>query len=190
MSLKELKKVSLSDSQMHQATGCKVLQQSELRKYKTLEELFDHNRTEYTDSPQSIIILYLQTPEYGHWCCVTKDGNDVEFFDPYGCNVNPVSPWGGFPDSELIFSKNNNAELKQNYRYLAELMFKSPYNLFYNEHVFQASQPDINTCGRHVCFRIMNNELNLSQYKKTLDGLAKDTGFNYDDLVTIGTASV
>lgn len=160
-SLAALKNISLSETQVSKMSDTKVLLYSELYKYKTLEELLDHNGGK-------VIILYLQTDSYGHWTTLIKttiknkknDNECVEWFDPYGL----------FPDDEFEFSSPEmNEKHKQDYKYITQLLRESPYILSYNHYKFQEKAHNVATCGFWCVNRINNSTLTLEQYKKMID---------------------
>jgi hypothetical protein len=183
-----LKQYPLSNTEIERITGYKMLSYSELYNYDNLEHLLHmHNG--------SVIIMYHQTENYGHYCCLNKltEKNElykelIEFFDPYGL----------FPDKQLNFTDYEmNAKLKQNHTYLSYLMYSSPYKLSFNEHRFQG--PAVQTCGFHCAHRILYKELLLKEYKKRMDENVKalkklikqkdkkisTKAINYDDLVVV-----
>ena len=131
----------------------------------------------------SVIIMYLQSDEYGHYCCLNKiSDKEVEFFDPYGL----------FPDKQLKFSDYNvNKKHKQNHTYLSWLLYKSPYKLSFNHYKFQTKTPPTQTCGWHCALRIKHKNLSLKEYKNMMDDgvkKLKNLGLknaNYDDFVVV-----
>lgn len=107
------------------------------------------------------IILYFTAMNFGHYVCLTRRGDEVEFFDPYGLMI----------DDELDFiDKNLNYNLikskNQDYGYLSKLLIDSNYKLCYNQYQFQKEKKDVNTCGRHCVVRCMMKKLNLEKYRK------------------------
>jgi hypothetical protein len=172
--IKNLKKKSLSNSDILNGTygKAKLYTYPQLSKFKTLDDAFD--------GCDSIVLLYLQTPNYGHWCCLNKINNNlVEFFDPYGYVI----------DSELKWvNKKTRKELKQECPNLSKLLIKSRYQLSYNEYEFQSEKKDINTCGRHCIIRICYRKIPLETYKKMFKSVIKMG--NPDDIVTILTYDI
>jgi hypothetical protein len=129
----------------------KVLKYGDLEQFNTIDELLEpHNNA---------IILYETAPNYGHWCCVLKYGDTVEFFDPYGMGIDQqrkhISP---------EFKKRSNQE----YPWLSILLNKCDYNLVENRHKLQKLENDISTCGRHVCLRVILRDIDLDRYIKIL----------------------
>jgi mRNA-degrading endonuclease YafQ of YafQ-DinJ toxin-antitoxin module len=128
------------------------------------------------------IILFEAKPKYGHWCCLFKQNEKLlEFFNPYG----------GYPDDSLEYIPMHFRLISnQYYPYLSSLMYKSPYELSYNEHKFQKHNKDIKTCGRHAAVRLVFRHLSLDKYKELLDFLRKILKMNYDEIVTLLTGYI
>ena len=118
---------------------------------------------------------------YGHWVCLTRNDNNLEFFDSYGFFVDdPIY----FKNSSKYFRKVNN----QNYPHLTYLLLKATpeYNINYNEIRFQKMNSNISTCGRHVACRICYKQLDLYSYYNFL----KSIGNNLDKVVTMLTYKI
>lgn len=125
------------------------------------------------------IILYEAKPKYGHWIALIKKGDVIEFFNPYG----------GLPDASLkLIDPVFRVKSHQLLPHLKMLMFKSSYELNYNEFQFQGKGFDIKTCGRHCVVRVLCKDINIYQYKNLLDQLCKITRTDYDGIVTILTS--
>jgi hypothetical protein len=150
---------------------CKIVLYPDLYKYKTLDEILGANRT--------CIVLFESQPNYGHWVCIIRRDNDVEFFNSYG----------GYPDDTLKHIETKFAlKPHQNKPYLSMLIMKSPYNLFYNEFKFQKEKGDIKTCGRHCVVRAKHKNLDIYDYKEKLDALCEKYNTDYDNIVTMMTS--
>lgn len=172
--LKKLKKKALSNKDIidNVKHNISFVTYPELENFNSLDDVFDDNK--------SILILYLQSPNFGHWTCLNKLGNNlIEFFDPYGILI----------DNELKFnSKELNDKLEQDAPFLSKLMIDSQYNLSYNEFSFQEEASNINTCGRHCIVRMNHLNLSLNQYKNVFSKLKKF--LSPDDVVTIMTFDI
>ena len=147
-----------------------ILKYSKLARYKSIDELLP-GQMNYC------ILLYEDSPNKGHWVCVSKYDNTVEFFDSYG----------GAPDTQL----NWNAEIinqKLNQKpFLTNLFDSSTYDIIYNPIDYQGDHDDINTCGRHCVFRILNliqKGKTLKKYYDMMKMLKKKTGATFDDIVS------
>lgn len=134
-----------------------VIRIIDLDKYHSIDEmLYPYDQC---------ILLYESKPHYGHWCCLTKYGDSLEFFDSYG----------GFPDEQLDYIDKDFAhESGQDNKYLTQLLLECPYTLSYNDHVFQKMDPKIATCGKWVAVRCMLKELPLEVFKDLFFGKYSD----------------
>ena len=161
------KKIPLSDSDVLKLVEnkAKILVYSDLQKYDTLDEALGPH--------QAAFLLYESQPDYGHWTCIFRNDDYVEFFDPYGI----------FPDNELEWIPDNFRKVSgQMYPQLSALLYKSPYDLEYNEHKFQKKGAGVNTCGRWSALRLVFRYLSLKDFAK----LFKHK--NADDLVSVLTS--
>jgi hypothetical protein len=168
----KLKSVPFSNTDIED--GCdgkvKIIRYEDIYKFKTLDELL---------SPyNAVCILYQTKPNYGHWCCLFRVGNLVEFHDPYGYKI----------DEQLEFiNPEFRKKSNQNYPYLSKLMLQSPYKLSYNNKKLQKRANDVSSCGRHCCLRLILKEVPLKDYQNFLQ-----TGgsLNPDDKATFLTAFI
>jgi hypothetical protein len=137
----------------------------EIKNYRTLDQLL---------GPSGVcVILYLWKEGYGHWVCVTKHENLIEYFDSYG----------KFPDVYLDeIPEPFRSQSGQTEASLSKLMKESPYDLSYNEYPFQKEADDISTCGKWVIVRALLREITLEQFKDLF------LGKYGDDIVTILTS--
>lgn len=151
----------------------KVLTYKQLPQFKNINQLLEPYK--------NFIMLYLAKPNYGHWTCVLKHPDRIEFFDPYGGNNN-------IPDTVLDkIDVNVRNTTNQNYPYLSRLLDQSRYPIEYNNYQFQQHKSDIKTCGRHCIVRVLFKNLLLDDYYKLMTSLCHKLGLNYDQLVTLIT---
>ena len=149
-----------------------IVMYPDLYKYNNIDEILDPYG--------ACILLFESKPKYGHWCAIFKTSNTtLEFFNPYG----------GYPDDSLEYIPMHFREISnQLYPYLTILMINSPYQLSYNEIQFQKHNKNIKTCGRHCVVRLLYRYLSLYEYYNDLKNLSDDTGYNFDQLVTLLTS--
>lgn len=172
--LKTYEDIALSDSQLLNLIDGKanLVLYPDLVKCNSLDEVLGDN--------EACILLFEAKPNYGHWTCLHRQGDLVEFFNPYG----------GYPDDSLEYIPLHFREVSNQLEpYLSMLMYNSPYKLSYNEHKFQHRGKDIKTCGRHCAMRLIYRDLNLPEYTQLLKDLTDKTGLNTDELVAFLTAS-
>lgn len=162
----------------------KIIKYSDLKNVKNIEDLLPNNKS-------NVVILYeINGINDGHWVAIMrykdhKRGDIIEFFDSIADD--------GSPDSELKWiSKSKNKMFGQSKPYLTNLLNKSVLPVIFNKLKFQSdgNKKDgylINTCGKHIVFRILNlldKDLNLEDYQKLLKDVKKDSGNTFDEIVS------
>lgn len=153
----------------------KIFLYPELRNVRYIDELLDHNGR--------AIMLFLHTPNSGHWISILKKGNTIEFFDSYGYK----------PDTQqekIGVDKEKQKELGQDGKLLYELAKKNGYKIIYNKKQNQSKKDGVNTCGRHSLMRILFHELSLKEYNKMMREISKKHNINIDDIVTVYTSKI
>ena len=160
-----------TDTQIKKVAGkdTKMVTYPNLKKYKTLEQVFGNKK--------NVIILYLHdetpTSQVGHWCCLIKHPNSIEFYDSYGM----------MPDDIIIMkTEQDRDKTRQEHNYLSALLYNSKENVEYNEFQFQDNDKDINTCGAHTGVRCRFSDIPLNEYQSVFN-LLKKHGVNTDKLV-------
>ncbi len=124
-----------------------------------------------------IVLCYLTKLNFGHWTCIFKNQDGINFFDPYGY----------FPDSELRW-KSVSPEVKQNHTWLLSLLNDSNVPVHWNEFDLQSKAPNVSTCGRHVIVRLMLSPLNAETYKKVILKTCEKHKSTPDELVVALTS--
>ncbi len=173
MNLEAIKEYALSNDDIQQILNpdTKLWTYPELAGVSTIEELFD--------GLGRCIILYLTEDQHtGHWVCMMKRGNKVEYFDPYGKK----------PDNPLTWlSREAKAELDESQSYLYPLFRRGKVQVISSSYPYQKNVADVNTCGRHCITRLVLKDYSLEQYYDLIQksGLDPDTFvslFTYDIL--------
>jgi hypothetical protein len=160
---------SLNPIEIQQIAQCpiNVLKYSELCQFKNISELFP--------KPCKCVLLLFETKfNNGHWCCLIKHKNSIEFFDPYAF----------LPDDELKFTNEKFREQNNmNIPYLTYLLLTSKLPIEYNDYQFQRFAKGVNTCGRWCGYRMQHHTMSIDdfidffkqfQYKKRLDYVIVD----------------
>ena len=167
-----IEETPLSDAIIKQyLPSARILKYSELANYNIIDDLLPYNKSYF-------VLLIEKKLNEGHWVCVLRQDDKIEFFDSYG----------GYPSSQLEWSKKNNYKLGQNRKWLNILFDNSPLDVIYNKIKFQSTNDDINTCGRHCICRIKSmlmNNIDLDDYHKLLENIRDDTGLTFDEIVSI-----
>jgi hypothetical protein len=163
---KPLRSYSLSNFDINKMIPTlKIISYPDLLKYQTIDQALDEKGR--------LMILYLTSDMHtGHWICLLKRKNKIEFFDPYG-NIKP-------DEEEKWISKKKSIEFDQDTHYLTKLLKESGYKIVYNKFPFQSENKDIATCGRHCATRLYFKHLSLPEYTQ----MVLDSGISPDDFVT------
>lgn len=161
----------LTDKQVKRIAGkgSKIITYPQLKKYKSIEQLFGKNN--------KIIILYVhdETPTdlTGHWDALIKHPNSIEFFDSYSFQ----------PDDILNLKSNEDRkDTKQEHNFLSKLLYESKKPVEYNEFQYQDTNDDINTCGAHTAIRCRFSDIPLTQYQEIFN-ILKSHDIDTDKLV-------
>jgi len=131
----------------------KILKYSELENYNTIDDLIP-------DKDDFRILLLESEPRVGHWVCLIRKGDTLEFFDSYGKSHK----------GELKYiPKIVNKMLNQPDDYLTRIM-KSSKNPIFSLLKLQNENPNIATCGRHVIARILTSKAgyDLTDYERLI----------------------
>jgi hypothetical protein len=129
------------------------------------------------DKKGRCILLFLtSSPTEGHWCCLLRRNNHIEFFDPYG--ETPEEVMDNIPQQLLN-------QLDENQPYLTNLLRQCGLPVYYNTHGFQQDKNEVNTCGRWCVTRCLYDNKTLEQFYDVI----KKSGMKPDDFVTGLTAN-
>lgn len=130
-----------------------ILKYSELAKYPTLHDLLPEVKS-------SVILLYEDSPNRGHWVAVAKSAEDtITYFDSYG----------GPPDEPLNWTpKDRRIQLGAGRPLLTLLLDKAPEQVVYNKVKYQRVSEKVNNCGRWCVLYILKmlSGLDLNQFHK------------------------
>lgn len=142
-----------------------IIEYNTLYNINSLDEIFKND---------SCVILYRSSPSLAHWCCIFKNKEGLNFFDPYGTIIDNEIEEIKKINPSYINEYYNNGEKK-----LIELILKDRYeHIIYNEYKMQQLKSNINTCGRHVCCRLLYKNLSLEEYINELYKYNNDKYFD------------
>jgi len=166
MSLFEAKKYPLSDKDIRDLLGnnIKIITYPMLKNYSSIDQCFDNEG-------RCILLFLTSSPTSGHWCCMLRKKNEIEFFDPYG-----IKPEG----QKDYIDKSMLEKLGETKPDLMKLLVGSDLPVVYNTFPFQNDSADVSTCGRHCIVRCMYAPYSLGKYKTII----KSSGLNPDNFVT------
>ena len=159
----------LTSSQVVAISQCniRVILYEELQMYDTIDDLLK--------GAVGIVILYQVSKYAGHFVCLLKKENLIEFFDSYGFK----------PDDELIYCEYDE---KFNKKLLLDLLRYEEIHgktVIFNTHKLQLPSKNVATCGRFCGLRLAFRNLNQSQFINMFIG----SRMNKDTLATIMTMS-
>jgi len=123
---------------------------SELQEYDDLDDVLGKYG--------ALVLLYETRDHFGHWTAVFRvNKNTIEHFDSYGLK----------PDDEIKFVPEYFRRLNyETIPHLTYLLYKSNYNVIYNEYKLQKKEPGINTCGRWVATRLKYRMIPQKKFAK------------------------
>lgn len=156
--------------------NAKIITNKDLLNYNKLEDVFNpENKRDFLDY---VIILFLDKPNQGHWTALNRMGPVIEFFDSYG---NPPEKVYDFCPMEI------RKQLGTEDNYLCKLLDNFDGKVVYNPIDYQSDKKDVNTCGRHCCYRIITmfgKGFDLNEYYDWMNNAKKYFNYkNYDDVV-------
>ena len=126
-----------------------------------------------------VVILYMLTDSFGHYCCLWVRDNSLNFFNSYGDMVDDPRVYCGVK-TELMIKMHETSPV------LLKLMVNSRYKtLNFNQYKFQGPKPS--TCGRFCVVRVWLWQFDDDEFKKFITN-GKEA--NPDQLVTLLTENV
>lgn len=152
----------------------KILTYKQLSKYQNINQLLP-------DPIDYAIILYLDEPNKGHWTAILKYDNKFEMFDPYGIKT---------LDQQLNWVPcTMRIKLGVSVPYITRLFnsIKKPQKGILSTFEYQDDKDNVNTCGRHVVYRILkmlNDKMDIEEYYKHMKKLRKEFNLTYDEIVS------
>jgi hypothetical protein len=150
--------------------NAKIILYNKLNDMEHIDELLPNNKS-------YAFVLIEDSPNRGHWVCLDKLDNKINFFDSYG----------GAPDTQLKWTPMEEREkLGQEEKTLTKLLKTSGYKVNYNPVKYQEKGSDIQTCGRHCCMRVkrMLDGDDLDDYLKFMNKTKNTMGKDYDEVVS------
>lgn len=143
----------------------------------TYQDLKGHSSLPFDRKGRLILLFPNASPTEGHWCCLLKRRNEIEFFDPYGDP--PESQKEDLPEE-------TQEQFGIEEPMLTRLLRQSRCPVFYNTYPFQKERGDVNTCGRHCVVRCLYAPSSLKQYKQAIS----KSGLTPDEFVVGITADI
>jgi hypothetical protein len=145
-------------------------------------QIFNYDRIQQllTKARSYVVILVEHSVGEGHWQCLLRYGDTIEFFCSYGSYPDEAYEWN---------TPQQNMEVDAPTPYLSTLLKKAEgdgFNIIYNKVDYQTEGNDITTCGAYVVFRILtfiHDDMNLGDFQKLMAHLKHTTHKSYDQIV-------
>ena len=135
----------LSNIDVQNKVGCKFILYENMHKVNNINELL----------PMTLILY--QLANVGHFCCVFRNKEGINFFDPLGFK----------PDDELKLS--NDYAPNHKFTYLIKLLSNTNEQIIYNEYKLQAS--GTSTCGHWCTVRMSSINLTCDEFADCFRGV-------------------
>lgn len=161
---------SLGDNDIRKLLGgdCKITTYTDLNNVSHINEIFDRKG-------RAVVFFPQESASVGHWIGLIKDGRHIEFFDSYG----------NYPDKQKP-DIDTQKELQIDQPLLTKLLEDSGCRVIYNKVALQKTKDDVQSCGRHVCVRLLYSKYPIAKYR----AMIKRTGLTPDEFVVRETMQV
>lgn len=179
---KELLNVPTTPYDLFRIAGkkCNVFTYPEISKFKFYTQLFKKGNSEYANQDDGLIfddsfciILYLTGERCGHWTCISRNRNGINFLDSYGDVI----------DDQL--KHVDSSIFGQNKKHLVKLMQRANKPIYYNDLQIQRFSSNIATCGRYCALYLKYDHMLIDDFVKTLLSKAKEYSVSPDMLVCL-----
>jgi hypothetical protein len=116
----------------------------------------------------------------GHWCCILRYGDTIEWFDSYG-----LRPTGEIDFIPRVINQMLGQEKNHFYKLLKAV---KNHKVIWNKKRFQKLKNGINTCGRWCILRIltcMEMFFSLEDFIDFIQKTKDETGMTGDEIATM-----
>lgn len=172
--VKQVIKKPMGDDNIRQyLPDAKIIRYAEIFEYDKITQLLPKSR-------DYVVILVEHQLGEGHWQCLLRYGNTIEFFCSYGSYPDEAYEWN---------SPEQNMEVGAPEPYLTTLLKKAEsvgFNVIYNKIDYQSEGKDVTTCGAYVVFRILTflkDDMNLNDFQQLMRFIKNKTKKSYDQIV-------
>jgi hypothetical protein len=150
----------------------RVMRYADLADYDNIEEVLP-------EAKSHVFLLYQHRPNDGHFVCIMRYGNVIEFFCSYGSKIDGPLYWTSLPEREA---------LGEGKPWLSMLLKKAGkrFKAIHNPVDFQSKKDGVATCGAYCVMRInqlLNHNQDLHEFIDYMKELKEDTGLSYDEIV-------
>ena len=149
----------------------RVMRYAELADYDSIQQLLPTAKSH-------VFLLYQHRPNDGHFVCLMRYGNTIEFFCSYGSKIDAPLKWTALKDR---------IALGEGKPWLSMLLRKASnrFNAIHNPVAFQSKRQGVATCGAYCVMRVnqlVNHNQELHEFIDYMEELKKDTGLTYDEI--------
>jgi len=149
MDLEKAKLYALSDGDLETILGEDIF----ICVYPYLNEV-EHIDDVFDDKGRCMLLFNTINEDAGHWVCMTKKKDRIDFFDPYGLKPDEPMKW---------LTEEKRDELDMETKRLTQLLRQSGYKVYYNTFEFQ-NEKNSNTCGRWCAVRLLYQSYSLDEF--------------------------
>lgn len=151
--MNQAKSYALSDDDIRSLLGdIKITTYADLKNMRSINELFDRRG-------RAILFFPQQNEQQGHWCCLIKDGRQIEFTDPYGDP--PDAQKDNLPNHKL-------QDMGMARDDLTRLLEESGARVIYNKIQLQKQDDSVQTCGRHCVTRLLYYKQPIQRFRSMI----------------------
>ena len=151
----------------------KILTYNQLENVRKIEELLPENKSYF-------FLLYLDSPNSGHWSVLSRYKDTICFFCSYGSKPDAPLLWLSYP---------TRVELKTDKPHITRLLNDATnhFKVVCNPIAYQSKHGSVATCGRWGVYFIkclLEKNLNLEKFYMHINRL-KRTGLTPDEIVSL-----
>jgi hypothetical protein len=119
-----------------------------------------------------IFLFLTESKSAGHWLCMIKRGDTIEYWDSYGKPPEEQRNW---------LSQEELDALNEGEPYLMNLLEQSGYKVYYNTHKYQKESSKDNECGRWVVARLVCKDISNDEFLKLVKKGMKENNLQSED---------
>lgn len=154
MDLEKAKQYALSDGDIEDLLGKDIF----ICVYPYLNEV-EHIDEVFDSKGRCMLLFNTINEDAGHWVCMHKKKDRIDFFDPYGLKPDEPMKW---------LSEEKRDDLDMETKRLTQLLRSSGYKVYYNTFEFQ-NEKRSNTCGRWCACRLLYKDYTLDQFYQMIN---------------------
>ena len=148
--------------------------------YPYLNEV-QHINDVFDSQGRSMMLFLTEDQNTGHWCCLFKKGQRIDYYDPYS----------GKPDEDMKWlTEDKKEELGQEDKILTKLLKESGYQVWYNNVPYQSESTHVATCGRWSAMRLYYKDLSDKQFYDMIQKGCKQNNIKPDEYICLISSKI